>query len=237
MRSSLLSDAELTISRAITTGIPELDGLIGGYSVGSMILVVGPPGSYQRLFAHQFAWEAARAGYHAILVLFDQHPETLKQEMKARGWTLNNDPERGRLHFVDCFSPIAKGHPPALLDTSIATWTTIGRIRDQNPLPIAIVWDSATQVIQRYGFDQALGMAHNWKARAAVDRLVVLSTMAYGAHTPTESAALEASATMILRIRESEVGELFLKVTDPSRPPQPDLRFRVTVEGIRLSIL
>lgn len=73
-----------------STGIGGLDLVLGGgIPRGSLVIVAGPPGSGKTILAHQYAFNAARAGRHAlILTALSEPTNKLARHM-------------GRFHFFD----------------------------------------------------------------------------------------------------------------------------------------
>lgn len=78
------------ITQAISSGVPELDQLVGGgIDRGTSVLIMGPAGCGKTSVAMQFAWAAINRGEHASLFLFDEGTETLLT--RARGISMDLD--------------------------------------------------------------------------------------------------------------------------------------------------
>ncbi len=82
----------------LTSGIAELDGLLGGgMERGSSALVLGPAGTGKSLFTVQFAAAAMARGERAALFVFDEELGLLFARTKALGLDLEALRDRGSL--------------------------------------------------------------------------------------------------------------------------------------------
>jgi circadian clock protein KaiC len=85
-------------SLALTTGINELDQLLGGgIDSGSSTLVIGPAGAGKSLLVLQFAAEAVKRGERAALFIFDEELGLLFSRMKTFGIDLEELRDSGHL--------------------------------------------------------------------------------------------------------------------------------------------
>src|SRR5579871_6023269 len=61
-------ETKVNDARLQSTGIPRLDEVLdGGIARGSMVIVVGPPGSGKTTLANQLAFAAAREGRRSVI--------------------------------------------------------------------------------------------------------------------------------------------------------------------------
>lgn len=85
-------------SPRVSSGIPELDSLLGGgVETGSSTLVMGPAGTGKSLMVLQFAAAAVTRGERAALFVFDEELGLLFSRTKAMGFELETMRESGRL--------------------------------------------------------------------------------------------------------------------------------------------
>lgn len=93
------------ISR-VPTGIPNLDGLIGGgFPRGSVILLTGDPGVGKTIFGLQFLYAGAvEYGEPGLYLTAEEFPEELKLTAQQFNWDLNALEEGGKLYFFDLAS-------------------------------------------------------------------------------------------------------------------------------------
>jgi circadian clock protein KaiC len=88
-------------ARVVGTGLPKLDGLMGGgLSCGSSTLFVGPSGAGKTTTAVACAVAALRRGEKVAYYLFDEGLSTLVIRAKALGMDLQDHLDSGRLQIV-----------------------------------------------------------------------------------------------------------------------------------------
>lgn len=84
-----------------TSGIPGLDGLLGGgLEQGSSTLLLGPAGSGKSSIALQFVAEAIRRGESAAMFIFDEEMGLLIDRAKPLGFDLGAMRDSGKLSLV-----------------------------------------------------------------------------------------------------------------------------------------
>ncbi|MEM2212418.1 MAG: RAD55 family ATPase [Candidatus Nezhaarchaeales archaeon] len=87
----------------ISTGIKTLDNILGGgFPNGSLILVLGDPGSGHRLFVQQLLYAKAKEGGKVAYATVEDTPEEIKSEMQAYGWDV--DQVKDLWEFIDIYS-------------------------------------------------------------------------------------------------------------------------------------
>ena len=89
----------MTIKR-ISTGIPNLDGLIeGGFKKNSINLFAGGPGTGKRIFGMQFI----RVGINepGIYMTFEERKEKVYEDMLKLGWDLGAYEKQGKFVFLE----------------------------------------------------------------------------------------------------------------------------------------
>jgi len=84
----------------MTTGIAELDALLGGgIERGSSTLLIGPAGTGKSLFALQFVVAAVKRGERAALFIFDEELTLLFARTKALGFDFEGFQREGLIHI------------------------------------------------------------------------------------------------------------------------------------------
>ena len=83
-----------------SSGIPELDALLGGgIEQGSSTLLIGPAGTGKSTFVLQFIASAVKRGEKAALFVFDEELGLLFDRTRAMGFDLEDMRRRGSLHI------------------------------------------------------------------------------------------------------------------------------------------
>ena len=90
------NDSTALASQRMSTGVPQLDQMLGGgLPRGYSLLVAGPSGSGKSILAAQFLAEGARLGETGVIAAFEQRPN------RSRGLVLADLIETGRVGVVD----------------------------------------------------------------------------------------------------------------------------------------
>ena len=90
----------------ILSGIKGLDALVGGGFVkGSLLLLLGPPGTGKSTLAYQFIYEGLKGEEPCIVVSTVSTPEAIKDWLKnSYGWDYEKYEAKGLLKIIDFFS-------------------------------------------------------------------------------------------------------------------------------------
>ena len=87
--------------RRISTGIRELDALLGGgIPEGDSLLVAGPSGSGKSIMASQFIDEGLRHGEHGVIAIFEELPAEYVQRAAKLGLDFNTPRKEGALKVI-----------------------------------------------------------------------------------------------------------------------------------------
>jgi circadian clock protein KaiC len=87
--------------RRLSMGIPELDKMLdGGILEGDSMLVAGPSGTGKTVMAMHFVDEGLRHGKPAILVIFEERPQSYLERAASLGLNLKTPHEKGELEIL-----------------------------------------------------------------------------------------------------------------------------------------
>jgi circadian clock protein KaiC len=87
--------------RRLSTGIPELDEMMGGGILeGDSLLVAGPSGTGKSALATHFIDEGLRQGESAIMALFEERPEGYAERARGFGLDLKKPQATGKLEML-----------------------------------------------------------------------------------------------------------------------------------------
>jgi circadian clock protein KaiC len=97
-----IEEIQETITRElISTGIPELDELMGGGTLrGNAVLIAGPVGSGKTTAAIQFISEGVARGERGVVVIFEETTPKYLDQAKALGTDLEDMVKRGMIEMV-----------------------------------------------------------------------------------------------------------------------------------------
>jgi circadian clock protein KaiC len=89
------------MGRRLSTGIPQLDEMLGGgIRTGDSVLVAGPSGTGKSVLATQFVTAGLRAGEGAIIVVFEERPPEYALRAASFGLDLEGPRETGQLEIL-----------------------------------------------------------------------------------------------------------------------------------------
>ena len=87
--------------RRLSTGIPDLDKMMGGGILeGDSLLVAGPSGTGKSALATQFIAEGLRNGESAIMAIFEERPQGYTERAASFGLNLKTPQEKGKLEIL-----------------------------------------------------------------------------------------------------------------------------------------
>ena len=88
-------------TRRLSTGIPELDKMLGGGILeGDSLLVAGPSGTGKSALATQFIAEGLRHGEAGIIAVFEERPQGYTQRADNFGLNLEKPQQTGKLEIL-----------------------------------------------------------------------------------------------------------------------------------------
>lgn len=88
-------------NRRLSTGIAELDKLLGGgIPEGDSVLIAGPSGTGKSALATQFIDAGIRAGEPGIIAIFEERPEGYITRAQQMGMNLNKPQKTGKLEIL-----------------------------------------------------------------------------------------------------------------------------------------
>ena len=145
----------LVSSDRVTTGVPDLDAMLGGqgYFRGSTVLLSGAAGSGKSTLAASFAAATCERGESCLLLVFEESPRQLIRNMRSVGLDLEPWVEQGLLH-IEASRPTLYG-----LEEHLVSIIELGR----RVAPRAVVLDPITNFL-------SAGSA--WEVKALLTRVM-----------------------------------------------------------------
>ena len=95
---------DATKTKTQSSGIPGFDVTIGGgIPDGSLILLLGEPGSSYEIFALQMLYNQAKAGKKVFYVSVDKPPSEVDLEMMTFKWNIDTYKSIGSWSYIDAY--------------------------------------------------------------------------------------------------------------------------------------
>src|SRR5206468_9996090 len=92
------TDGKVVEATRVPTGIPELDGMMGGgMPAGDATAILGPSGSGKTVVALRYVVEGLQAGERCLYVSFQETSDQLVRKAASFGWDLVSGLESGQL--------------------------------------------------------------------------------------------------------------------------------------------
>jgi circadian clock protein KaiC len=160
-----LSLAHEAAAERISTGLPQLDALLGGggYFRGSTALVSGTAGSGKTSIAAHFAAAACGRGERCLYFLSEESPQQFMRNMSSIGIDLRRHVDRGLLRF--------RAERPSRVGLETHLLTLYREVRDY--APAVVVVDPVTSLL-------TIGSQHEVRSMLTrvIDQLKTLSITA-----------------------------------------------------------
>lgn len=90
--------------RRISTGIPGLDSVIGGFPVNSNIVMQTETSNYTDRILQQFSYQALIEGSPALYITISRPPRKVIESMRFQGMDVDRYAKERRLVFIDLYS-------------------------------------------------------------------------------------------------------------------------------------
>src|ERR1700733_2501914 len=147
--------------KRLPIGVPDMDQMmLGGIPMGSLCLVLGPPGAGKSILSKRFLYTGVEAKKNIFLVATGEGEDRVLDTMQLFHW------DRGvekYMHFLDCYSWKSgkskskySASLTSLTDLSVGITSIIDDARVKPEDDSRIVIDSFTDVINYGGAERAL---------------------------------------------------------------------------------
>jgi len=88
----------------ILSGIESLDRIIGGFPEGSVVILLGKPGSGFEIFTLQVLFNRCISEGSAIYMNVDRRMDDIFIDLSSKGWNVGDFIKSGKWKFLDAFS-------------------------------------------------------------------------------------------------------------------------------------
>lgn len=194
----------------ISTGVIGLNQLLkGGIPAGSMVLVIGAPGSGKSTLGKQFLFDSLTKQRPSVLVDTFEPLELAKETMAAFGW---GGPILDQMIFLDCYSwrtgqvkQKYSASPKNLTDSSLVLSDLLREMIDASSRARFVI-DSFSDFVLHAGAAQAQKFLESIKAKLAERRVTSLVMLEAGVHEEKVNAVLEYVTDGTIRMQYEEQG-------------------------------
>jgi len=194
----------------ISTGVIGLNQLLkGGIPAGSMVLVIGAPGSGKSTLGKQFLFDSLTRQRPSVLVDTFEPLELAKETMAALGW---GGPILDQMIFLDCYSwrtgqvkQKYSASPKNLTDSSLVLSDLLREMIDASSRARFVI-DSFSDFVLHAGAAQAQKFLESIKAKLAERRVTSLVMLEAGVHEEKVNAVLEYVTDGTIRMQYEEQG-------------------------------
>ncbi|HWG90379.1 MAG TPA: ATPase domain-containing protein [Candidatus Thermoplasmatota archaeon] len=233
----------------LPTGIPDLDGLLGGFRIGDNVILQAQVGTPPQAFVRAFLTEALRRGDRAFFVSFDHSPATVLQSLEglpAGDFTLVDCFTHGKGRSEDVFVRFyERAHPPGVRVVRVEM--------PQHPSQFHEAFDRLTRGDSRdcIVVDSLTGMAELWRSEDRVrefythtcprlfdTRALAIWVAAEAVHSEAFRAHVGHIAQVVLRLdrRGAETTLLVERAVGRNNPGTYTLHKYEELEGGRLRL-
>ncbi len=208
--------------------------MLGGIPVGSLCLVLGPPGAGKSILSKRFLYTGVEQKKEAFLVATSEGEERALETMELFHW--NKGVEK-YMHFLDCYSwksGKSKSRYSAslssLTDVSVGVTSILDDVGAKPEDDSRIVIDSFTDVINYGGAERALRFLDTVHTKLQTRGVTGLVLLEEGVHDEKTTKSVEYATDGTIRMKFSEQGR-FMMVSRLAATPLAPKWIAFTIGG------
>jgi KaiC/GvpD/RAD55 family RecA-like ATPase len=219
--------------KRLPLGVPDMDQMmLGGLPVGSLCLVLGPPGAGKSILSKRFLYTGVERGKDTFLVATGEGEDRALETMQLFKWNRGVDEH---LHFLDCYSWKSgkskskySASLSSLTDVSVGITSILDEVQPEDEARIVI--DSFTDVINYGGADRALRFLDTVHTKLQTRGVTGLVLLEEGVHDEKTVKSVEYATDGTIRMKFSEQGR-FMMVSRLSATPLSPKWIAFTIGG------
>jgi KaiC/GvpD/RAD55 family RecA-like ATPase len=154
----------------LESGIAGFDVAIGGKGIpdGSLILLLGEPGSGHEIFALQMLYNQAKKGKKIFYVSVDKPPSEVELEMMTFGWNIDTYKSLGSWTYIDAYGAKYSGDSSSPVISWDKGLLNLLRTKFVNSVaksaqPFTVI-DSISHLLLDYDVDQVRELIENFSS-------------------------------------------------------------------------
>lgn len=212
--------------KRVPIGVPDMDQMmLGGIPVGSLCLVLGPPGAGKSILSKRFLYTGVEEKKDTFLVATSEGEDRVLETMELFNW--NRGVEKS-MHFLDCYSWKSgkskskySASLTSLTDVSVGITSIIDDAGVQPEDEARIVIDSFTDVINYGGADRALRLLDTVHTKLQTRGVTGLVLLEEGVHDEKTVKSVEYATDGTIRMKFSEQGRFMMVSRLTATPLSP----------------
>jgi len=212
--------------KRLPIGVPDMDQMmLGGIPVGSLCLVLGPPGAGKSILSKRFLYTGVEAKKDVFLVATSEGEDRALETMQLFNW--NKGLEKS-MHFLDCYSWKSgkskskySASLTSLTDLSVGITSIVDDARVKPEDESRVVIDSFTDVINYGGAERALRLLDTVRTKLQTRGVTGLVLLEEGVHDEKTVKSMEYATDGTIRMKFSEQGRFMMVSRLAATPLSP----------------
>ncbi|MDA4115527.1 MAG: RAD55 family ATPase [Thaumarchaeota archaeon] len=212
--------------KRLPIGVPDMDlMMLGGIPVGSLCLVLGPPGAGKSILSKRFLYAGIQEKKEAFLVATSEGEDRILETMQLFSWDKGIEEH---MHLLDCYSWKSgkskskySASLTSLTDVSVGITSIIDDAGVQPEDDSRIVIDSFTDVINYGGAERALRLLDTVHTKLQTRGVTGLVLLEEGVHDEKTVKSVEYATDGTIRMKFSETGRFMMVSRLAATPLSP----------------
>ena len=212
--------------KRLPLGVPDMDqSMLGGIPMGSLCLVLGPPGAGKSILSKRFLYSGVEQKKNVFLVATSEGEDRVAETMELFNWNKGID---RYLHVLDCYSWKSgkstskySASLTSLTDVSVGVTSILDDYEAGPEDDARIVIDSFTDVINYGGAERALRLLDTLHTKLQTRGVTGLVLLEEGVHDEKTVKSVEYATDGTIRMKFSEQGRFMMVSRLTATPLSP----------------
>jgi KaiC/GvpD/RAD55 family RecA-like ATPase len=212
--------------KRLPIGVADMDQMmLGGLPVGSLCLVLGPPGAGKSILSKRFLYTGIEEKSDGFLVATNEGEDRVLETMQLFNWDHGTDKS---LHVLDCYSWKSgkstskySASLTSLTDVSVGITSILDDAKVGPEDESRIVIDSFTDIINYGGPERALRLLDSVHTKLQTRGVTGLVLLEEGVHDEKTVKSVEYATDGTVRMKFSEQGRFMMVSRMAATPLSP----------------